>query len=291
LKLSRSAAVSLFLFAIGAASVSRADLLYTVNGSSLFVVDTDQPAPEARRIGSLGPNRVGGIAFGTDGKLYGVSTITNKLLRIDPRTGAATPIGSKMAPTVTLSTDIACCDPASDALWGAADFDPNTVLFKIEPATGATAEQHQLTSGGIVGLAFDRTGQLWGIDGRFDTHEQLVQIDTKTGQVREVAPKGLADFADIGGLAIGPSGFWALNSNQSGVQLLSIDPVMGKVSSAKPINGLRGDLGVFGLVAGPVIPEPSALVIAMLGICGLHVLAGWRATNRWSCTRSLDTSE
>jgi hypothetical protein len=253
--------------------MARGDVLYVVNGSSLQIVNTTNRT--ATRYGSLGSYRVGGLAVRSDGKLFGASSLANQLVSIDvnysARTAAVTPVGT-LDSAITLSTDIAF-DPlsASDALYGVQDFDPNTVLFSIDTRTARTTKTVDLETGGIVGLAFDNMGQLWGIDGRFDTHEELVKINKETGEIQVMAANGLKEFANIGGLAIGPTGsFWALNSDDTQVYLLSIDRMTGKATNLGAVQGLRGDLGVFGVAAA--IPEPATLVIAMLGALTLPTL-------------------
>jgi hypothetical protein len=261
------------VFAAGHAPLVRADMLYTVNGSTLSVVDT--ATMTAERLGSLGSYRVGGLTIGADGKLFGVSTLAHQLVSIefnpDINKVITTPINT-LNREVTLSTDIARdpLDPAK-GLYGVADFDPNTELFSIDAASAQTTRIANLGTGGIVGLAFDPAGQLWGIDGRFDTQEQLVRIDKQSGAVSPVGNRGLSDFPNIGGLAIGPNGsFWALNSVGNNVELLSIDKELGTATSLGIIANLRGDLGVFGLVAA--IPEPATLMIVLIAIASWHAI-------------------
>ena len=255
-------------------SLLRADVLYTVNGSTLSIVNT--ATMTAERLGSLGSYRVGGLTIGADGKLFGVSTLAHQLVSIEfhPDTNKVitTPINT-LNREVTLSTDIAC-DPQDPAkgLYGVADFDPNTELFSIDTSSAQTTRIANLGTGGIVGLAFDPAGQLWGIDGRFDTQEQLVRIDKHTGAVLPVGNRGLANFPNIGGLAIGPNGsFWALNSTGKSVELLSIDKELGTARSLGVVANLRGDLGVFGLVAA--IPEPATLMIVLIAIASWYAVA------------------
>jgi hypothetical protein len=268
-----------FLLTIGSAVLLRADSLFTVNGSSLYVVNTTTMTAE--RLGSLGSYRVGGLALGADGQLFGISTMANQLVTIDidPQAKRVTtsPINSnRLNEQITLSTDIAC-DPTDlvNRFFAVADFDPNTELFSIDAASAQTTRIANLGTGGIVGLAFDRSGQLWGIDGRFDTQEQLVKIDKTTGAVDRVGNRGLTEFPEIGGLAIGATGlFWALNSRGRNVELIEINNETGTAQNKGIIAGLRGDLGVFGLVAA--IPEPSTTVGLILGTLGLPLFLGRR---------------
>ena len=59
-----------------------------------------------------------------------------------------------------------------------------------------------------------------------------MRIDKHSGAVFPVGNRGLADFPNIGGLAIGPNGsFWALNSTGNNVELLSIDKELGTARS------------------------------------------------------------
>jgi hypothetical protein len=273
-----------FVFAITGASWLRADVLYTVNGSTLSIVNTTTMS--AQRLGSLGSYRVGGLTIGPNGELFGVSTLAHKLvsIEIDPETHnvVTTPINT-LDKEVTLSTDIAW-DPLDPArgLYGVADFDPNTELFSIDMASAQTTRIANLGTGGIVGLAIDPSGQLWGIDGRFDTQEQLVRIDKRSGAVTPVGNRGLAAYPNIGGLAIGPTGsFWALNSTGNNVELLTIDKDLGTARSVGVIANLRGDLGVFGLVAS--IPEPAALSTALIGGLFFHqIICRTRRRKRFS---------
>ena len=129
-------------FCRGLCVASRADVLYTVNGSTLSIVNT--ATMTAERLGSLGSYRVGGLTIGADGKLFGVSTLAHQLvsIEINPETNKVitTPINT-LNKEVTLSTDIACdpLDPAK-GLYGVADFDPNTELFSIDTASARPQE-------------------------------------------------------------------------------------------------------------------------------------------------------
>jgi hypothetical protein len=87
-------------------------------------------------------------------------------------------------------------------------------------------------------------------------------------------------FPNIGSLAIGPSGsFWALNSRDEIVELIEINKVTGIAEEKGIIIGLRGDLGVFGLVAA--IPEPATVVTLVLGMLSFHVFIGRRCGTRF----------
>jgi uncharacterized protein DUF6923 len=266
-----------FVCAVGCTSLLRADVLYTVNGSTLSIVNTANMTAE--RLGSLGSYRIGGLTIGADGKLFGISTLAHQLVNIEINTETnkvvTTPINT-LNKEVTLSTDIAWdpLDPAK-GLYGVADFDPNTELFSIDAASAQTTKIANLGTGGIVGLAFDPSGKLWGIDGRFDTQEQLVRIDKQSGAVTPVGNRGLEAYPNIGGLAIGPTGsFWALNSIGNSVELLSIDKELGTAISVGIIANLRGDLGVFGLVAA--IPEPTTLMTVLITIAWWYAVARCR---------------
>ena len=89
---SRNLTLLLIATSITGTATARADMLFITDGYQLGRLNTDTLT--VTTIGGIGFRLVGGLAFGNDGTLYGLSTqVEPQLIRIDTDTGAGTAIG------------------------------------------------------------------------------------------------------------------------------------------------------------------------------------------------------
>ena len=233
-------------------AVAQSDVLYGVGMGGTVLVRLDTGTLVATPIGTIGFSQVGGLAVGNDLVLYGVEASGDQLIRIDVGTGAGTAIGPT-GRALTFSTG-AGNDPTTDQLYAVAQggIGFSSVLVRLDKTTGtATAIGDMASASGsaIVGLDFDRTGQLWGIDGA-GAMEHLIRVDKTTGAATIVGMNGLANHAGIGGFAIGQSGtFWAVNLRGSTAELVVINPATGAPIVVGNLSGSGISAGLTGLSA------------------------------------------
>ena len=141
----------------------------------------------------------------------------------------------------------------------------SSFLVTYSKTNGSAGTVGDTTASALIGLDFDSSGQLWGIDGETGV-EQLVRIDKTNGAITVIGPGGLLDFPTIGAFDIGPTGtFWAVHGTD--LELLSIDPSTGLAISFGNITGIQ--LGGFmtGLAS---LPGPGAAYLLCLGTLALR---------------------
>jgi len=122
------------------------------------------------------------LTFDADGTLLGADKDGN-YRRIEPKTGAVTPIGS-WGPGYSASGDIvATMDGTLYALadaGGSASYD-NDALVTLDPKTGKATEIGRTGFYAVWGAGF-WCGRVYG----FTEGGQVVEIDVKTGQGKQV---------------------------------------------------------------------------------------------------------
>ncbi len=209
-----------------------------LSGSTLVRIDT--ATLTGTTVGPMGFSSVGGLTFGNDGTLFGISTSsTDTVIRVDRNTGAGTAVGP-VGVGVNFSTGFAN-DPMTDSLVSTTSqgVGYSSMLVVLSKQTGGVVRTIGDTrASAIVGLDFDALGQLWGVDGD-GSKEELVRIDVNTAALTRVGPQGLAQYSGIGCFCVGPSGtFWAVNRSTSGPELIQIDANTGAPTSRGVITGL-----------------------------------------------------
>lgn len=250
--------------------VGQGDILYgALGGHTLIRIDTSTQVSTV--IGPIGFSAVGGLAFGNDGTLYGITTTNDVLLKIDLKTGKGQTLGAVGAP-VTFSTGLGN-DPAADLLYGTTTQGVgfSSLLVTYSKTTGKVTTVADTRTSGIVGLGFDAAGQLYGIDGG-GGHEELVRINKTTAATVVVGAKGLAAYSGIGCFDIGPSGtFWAIHATGSAYQLVSIKPSTGAPTLVGTLRGVTASGGLTGLASLSLVqivasgaPNPGSTVILRL---------------------------
>lgn len=240
---------------MGLSAGACADELWAIRGGELFTIDTESLTAEL--VGFTGFTNIGGLAFDADGKLYGMDSQSNQLISIDVSDASATVIGGGgYDPSFSMGMGF---DPTTDTLYAsAAGAGTSSQFLSIDSQTGMGTLISDTPAATIVGLDADASGQIWAVDGA-SSREELIKIDKVTGAVEVIAPQSLADFGDIGGFDIGPSGtFWAINS--SNYELLSIDPETGVGTSLGLISGIPTGGFVTGIAS---IPTPATALLLL----------------------------
>ncbi len=242
---------SLLLPLLVVPAAAQGDILYGVRGGNTLV-SIDTATLIATDIGAIGFSSIGGLTIGNDGTLYGITTGTDELIRIDRTTGAGTSVGPAGLP-ITYSTGLGT-DPTSGTLYGVAQGGVgfSSVLVRFDRNTGAATRIADMTGNGstaVVGLDGDGAGQLWGIDGG-SGHEELIRVDKASGAVAVVGPAGLANYPNIGCFDIGPSGTaWAVNSQSPSYTLLQVDLTTGAPIFVGVLTGIPFSTNFTGLAS------------------------------------------
>ncbi|MCH7720278.1 MAG: hypothetical protein IH988_04725 [Planctomycetes bacterium] len=164
-------------------------------------------APETGEVSFVGPfgfSAVSGLAFGSDGTLYGFDNISKQLITIDPLTGEGTAVGF----VVTSGTGLAFTPDGTLYLVGSPGGVPG--LYTVDPGTGKG------TLVGTFGSDFTSTegltvigDVLYASGHRCDppSFDVLVTLDRETGEATQIGPYcsgGCKDGPYMNGLAFLP---------------------------------------------------------------------------------------
>lgn len=203
-------------------------------------------------IGPTGFPNVPGLAFDTDGALYGAARVAGPslnadgLIGIDPATGAGTLIGDFGMALGRMIRGVNCLaiHPQTGVLYGIANtaFNGNNGdVFAIDKNSGVATHVGTLSDGSggdvpatIAGLAFDGGGNLFGSFGGGDG--RIISIDL-----------GALAFAIIGDAADGSVSDIAFRPRSV---MIGLNPVMDQDTNLISVTGepfSRADLGSFGM--------------------------------------------
>src|SRR5207302_5667352 len=220
-------------------------------GGRLWLIDV--PNQSATLIGNTGFDRLGGIAFDSNGTLYGVSGGSvggGTLMTIDPLAGAATHIGPISDPNVgvdglRLNSEVVLYGGAYNNTKGVGQ------LLTIDPSNANILSSLTLVGSGnsfCPGIAFDPLGVLYGSRGNSSGRlEDIDLIDQVAGVLTPVGPME----AVISDIVFAPDG--TLYGCSPTGELYSIDPVTG----AKTLLFNTEILQLSGLAASPASPTPT----------------------------------
>lgn len=172
--------------------------LYAVDDVTDRLLTCDTTTGACQQVGNLGVDIIDtGLAFASDLQLY-MSTDAPKnpsrLYRVDPGTGAATPVGDQGQEVTGLAGSLA-------GLFGLGG-DGRSNLVRVDPLTGATAPIGPL---GTVaprdgGLDFDADDVLWGIeDAGLRDPSRIFTVHLETGAATVVATVHLENGTTLGG--------------------------------------------------------------------------------------------
>jgi plastocyanin len=224
-------------------------------GGRLWLIDVTNQS--ASLIGDTGFDRLGGIAFDSNGTLYGVSGASAQqgtLMTIDPTNGMATVIG-------LLSDPDAAVDGlrfnSGGVLYGGSFNNTKGVgeLLTIDPSNGNVLSSLTLLGSGngfCPGIAFDSKDALYGSRGNSTGRtEDLDFIDQVTGIMTPIGPMEVV----ISDIVFAPDGI--LYGSSPNGDLYTIDPLTG----TKTFLFNTGIAQLSGLAAAPPIgPTPTPTV-------------------------------
>ena len=167
-------------------------LIHSGHNKEIYTLDHCQGRESL--VGATGVDRMGGIAFGPGGRLFGLDNAEDRLVSIDIATGLATTIGPL---GFDMGNDGMAYDCAKDVLWG---LDEDHGLFRIDPGSGLAWDFEKVwIQFAVVGLEYDAGRQLLlAANG-----PSLYEIDPETGASTRVGDFGLVD--DVNDLAFMPS--------------------------------------------------------------------------------------
>lgn len=243
--------------AAGAASgASAADSLYGVTfGDGVAkprLISIDATTGAGSVVGPLSGTKVFSFGLGgADGKLYGYNQSVDRIIRINPTTGATMSSFSSGFDIVGEGgLDIA---PGGKGFLAGAVRGVQGDLYRFD-AVAKTVSHIGLMDRVIDGLAQDSLGTLFGIS---QGVSDLYVIDTTTAAITLVGGTGVGG-SGLGGLGFASDGtLYAIIADA----LYSIDKTTG-VATLKGATGFSGVSGLAILPSGgvppPVVPEPGA---------------------------------
>src|SRR5262249_54538845 len=224
-------------------------------GRLLFIYVPNQ---KATLIGDTGFDRLRGIAFDSNGTLYGVAGASGNpgtLMTIDPTNGNAIVIGPISDPTLGVD---GLRFNSQGVLYGAAFDNVNSVgkLLTIDPSNGNVLSSLTLVGSGnsfCAGIAFDSLDILYGSRGNSNGRlEDIDLIDQVTGVLTPLGPME-AVISDIVFASDGTLYGSSTDPGGNPSDLYSIDPVTG----IKTLLFNTGIMRLSGLAAPPASPTPT----------------------------------
>ena len=259
---------------------ARADvLLGSSDTGSLYDVNTSTGAATNPR--STGINSLVGIAFRSDGALFGLTTFggtpnPNALFSINPTTGASTLVGSTGLSNI-FEGDLAF-DPTSNTLYGLQNVPTAGVrdLFTINTSTGAASVVGDLNrpASDLSAMAFDVAGNLYVID---TANRLLLSVNKSTAAVTNSVLMS-TQLGDAAGMAFSPTtgAAYVADGGTGGTnKLYTLNLTTGALT---PVGGTGVSNGLAGLSfvpqQQPSVPEPSALALGAV-TAALFGLGGW----------------
>jgi hypothetical protein len=249
------------------ANLSRASDLYSLDsgGASGTIYKLNQSTAAESLVGPVGAAFTfpGDLASDTNSgtfRIWAPDITSNTLLKIDPATGAGTPVGLFTLPTgaPVKITSLAFNSVAGTLYGTTSTFYSGEAdrLYSVNPSTGSVAPIGAAVGfTNIFALGFDTGGKLFGVSN--DTH-QLLSISTVTGVGGLVAPVAPLSIFDI---ATRPEDGVTFAVDAFPNQLYKLDLVTGATTL---VGAHTTPHNMVGLAFGPV-PEPSSLTLLALG--------------------------
>jgi len=213
-----------------------------------------------------------GAAFGFPGdltsdtnpgtfRIWANDITTRSLLKIDPTTGAGTPIGPFMTPNGAPVTMVSLAfDQTTGRLWGNTSSGYSGEADRLYAIDLNTAISNPVGAGigfdNVFALAFNNAGKLYGVS---NTSHQLILIDTTLGSGGLIAPVAPTSIFDI---ATRPEDGTTFAVNAFTNELYKLDLGTGGTTLVGTHTALTHNM--VGLAFGPV-PEPGTLTLLAIG--------------------------
>jgi DNA-binding beta-propeller fold protein YncE len=206
------------------------------------------------------PNLVD-VAFGPDGTLYGLTTVTSdSLYKFNPTTGTPTLVGSTGLSNI-FEGDLAF-QPGTGVLFGVQDVPSAHRLFTIDVTTGTATIVGNVSGspGDLSGMAFAPNGTLYMLD---TSAGSLLAVNPGTGNVLSSVSLS-THLGDVAGFEFDPvTGVaYVADGHTSGTgQLYTLNLATGGLTAVGPTGATDG---LAGLAFNPVTaPEPAS--VGLLG--------------------------
>jgi hypothetical protein len=258
------AVAAVLLFLPGGASASE---LFGVNfpdATPLFSLN--QSSGALTSIGTTGFTDIADLTSDLQTEtLWGIDSKTNRLLTINPQTGAASVAAQLDSPNPIVSIAF---DPVTRKLYGntavAFGSTRGDALYAIDPTTGATTLKGLIGFAHVYALGFDEHGKLYGVS---DFSKQLLSINPGTGVGMALFTLSLNAVFDLATRPEDDVMFLADSTTNSLYTLTTADGMTEKV----------GDYGSTTNIVGLafLMPGPTPIVYFSLGV-GLAVLVKLR---------------
>jgi hypothetical protein len=251
------------------ASGASASTLYAVDypaSANLYAVN--QATGALSTVGAVGFDNIGDLTSDQVSTLWGIQITTDSLVSIDPVTGVGTlgpaitgtatpPTGGPAFPIVSLAYD-----PLTATLYGntSVPYGGETAdeLYSINTTTGAATAVGLIGDDSVYALAFDQSGDLFGVDGTCD----LVGISTASGAGTVIGSTGLAPNGGCGAydIASDPTSGMMYLADGFSSSLYTVDLTSGAASLVGPYGGTSPN--VVGLAfLGTAAPEPGTFLL------------------------------
>jgi subtilisin family serine protease len=225
--------------------------LNSAGGGRIWLIDVTNQTETL--IGDTGFDRIGAIAFSSNGTLYGVSgasSVQGTLMTIDPTNGTPSVIGLLSDPNAAVD---GLRFNSEGVLYGGSFNNSTGVgeLLTIDPSNAQVLTSVTLVGSGnsfCPGIAFDSSDVLYGSRGNSSGRtEDLDLIDQATGVLTPIGPME----AVISDIVFAPDG--TLYGSSPTGELYSIDPATG----TKTLLFNTGIAQLSGLAATPASPTPT----------------------------------
>jgi len=210
--------------------------------------------------------------------LYGFDTGDLDVISINPLTGDVTVVAD-----LSFEMRALAFDQSTNTLYGV-DSVVGQKLYTIDTGSGTAIAGPVIdtVNGGIQGVTFDASGNLFATDVIAD---ELLEINTSDGTTTELVDLA-PDFARMFSLAFDQStgSLFGVNSPVGVDELVRFDPAGPAFTDGILVGTITGSTQIVSLADAPlltVVPEPSAFALlstGLLGICGY----GWRRKRKTS---------
>lgn len=211
------------------------------------------------------PNQIGASDFNKDGVLYAISGIDNGLYILDT-TDASSTIVATLPPTGSEFWTGMACDPTDGTMYVCSTDGNTSSLFTLNTETGETT---LIGTGsvedGLVGIAFDNTGQMYGIY----LVRKFYSIDKTNGQATYIgdfntAVSGLPHH----GLDFDPQSETMFMTSYN---VFTFDNELWTINLSTGANTLVGSVGVW---TGTIAVRPPAVLVAAFSADATEICTG-----------------